>query len=91
MIYLSNEAKLEVVKTLLVYDEVTVWYHNDTRKFEVTPHAMLTSTQENKTFIRKFTQKDFFKDNAERDQLQHAYEQAVRPLYAKTFDIKEGK
>ena len=89
MIYLSQEAKLEVVTTLLYYDEVTVWYHNDTRQFEVTPHAMLTSEKQNKTLIGKYTQKEFFKDNTERHQLQEAHETAIRPLYAKTFEMEE--
>lgn len=89
MIYLSNEAKLEVIKTLLVFDDVTVWYHNDKKKFEVTPHSMLTSSKEDKTLIGKYNQKDIFKNKQERDELGDQYEKAMRPLYAKTFEMEQ--
>lgn len=87
MKYLDSRTKMEVVTTLLVYDEVTVWYYNDTRKFEVTPHAMLTNQKQNRELVGKYHQKDLFKDSQERNELEEAYEKAMRPLFTKTFDF----
>ena len=84
---LDNRTKMEIVTGLLVFDEMNVWYDNDNKKFIVTPDAMLVNQKQNREFIGKYHQKDFFKDSKERKELEEAYHIAIRPLYAKTFDF----
>ena len=87
MKYLDSKAKMEVVTTLMMFDEVYVWYDNTFKKFEVTPNIMLTSEKQNREFVGTYYQKDFFKDSQEINELQEAYEKAMRPLFTKTFDF----
>lgn len=87
MKYLDSKAKMEVLTTLMVFDEVYVWYDNTFKKFEVTSNMMLVSEKQNKEFVAKYYQKDFYKDSQELNELYEAYEKAIRPIYAKTFDF----